>query len=243
MPPRSTQIADISSRCDDWGRALSREAPVTGDRVDAGEMTPGIRESAFGERRAPTMIDRFGVWLSQRQICRWAPSLEGKRIGDFGCGYYAAFARTVLDAAASMLLVDVAISDELKAHPKVRAIEGILPDALASVPSASLDIVLCVSVLEHLWDPLTALRELRRIVAASGVCFFNVPSWRGKAFLEYSAFRLGLSPTEEMNDHKMYYDVSDLWPLLVRAGFRPRNIHCFRHKFGLNTFAVCRPGN
>jgi len=43
-----------------------------------------------------------------------------------------------------------------------------------------------------------------------------------------------------MNDHKMYFDPRDLWPLLVRAGFSPRNIRCFKHKFGLNTFAVCR---
>ena len=43
-----------------------------------------------------------------------------------------------------------------------------------------------------------------------------------------------------MDDHKAYYDVKDFWPLLVRAGFRPSNIDCFPHKFGLNTFAVCR---
>ncbi len=67
----------------------------------------------------------------------------------------------------------------------------------------------------------------------------NVPSWRGKKFLELSAFRLGLSPAVEMDDHKQYYDVRDLWPLLVRNGFRPSQIRCFRHKFGLNTFAVC----
>jgi hypothetical protein len=43
-----------------------------------------------------------------------------------------------------------------------------------------------------------------------------------------------------MDDHKAYYDPRDLWPLLVRAGFRPSDIRCFRHKFGLNTFAECR---
>ena len=74
-----------------------------------------------------------------------------------------------------------------------------------------------------------------------GVCAVNVPSWLGKRALEYSAFKLGLSPAEEMDDHKMYYDPRDLWPLMVRAGFCPHAIRCFRHKFGLNTFAVCRP--
>ena len=68
----------------------------------------------------------------------------------------------------------------------------------------------------------------------------NVPTWRGKRALEFAAFRLGVSPADEMNDHKRYYDPKDLWPLLVEAGFRPSDIRCHRHKLGLNTFAVCR---
>jgi hypothetical protein len=43
-----------------------------------------------------------------------------------------------------------------------------------------------------------------------------------------------------MDDHKTYYDVRDLWPMLVRSGFKPSLIQCFAHKFGLNTFAACR---
>jgi hypothetical protein len=43
-----------------------------------------------------------------------------------------------------------------------------------------------------------------------------------------------------MNDHKMYYAPRDLWPLLVRAGFLPQHIALGTHKFGLNTYAVCR---
>jgi SAM-dependent methyltransferase len=100
--------------------------------------------------------------------------------------------------------------------------------------------VLCLSVLEHLWEPDDALREIHRLLAPGGVALINVPSWRGKWFLEFAAFRLGVSPAEEMDDHKRYYDPSELWPMLVRAGFKPSGIRCRRHKFGMNTFAVCR---
>ena len=55
--------------------------------------------------------------------------------------------------------------------------------------------------------------------------------------------RLGVSPVEEMDDHKAYYNPRDLWPMLVRAGFRPSQIRCRRHKFGLNTYAICRVDN
>jgi len=139
-----------------------------------------------------------------------------------------------------MVLVDVSLSPALLDHPKVLGWEGHLPDALKQIESESLDVVLCVSVLEHLWHPEHAIAEFRRLLVPGGVCLLNVPSWRGKWFLEYSAFRLGLSPAQEMDDHKCYYDPRDLWPLLVRAGFLPSEIQCFRHKFGLNTFAVCR---
>jgi hypothetical protein len=136
--------------------------------------------------------------------------------------------------------VDVAISPVLHDHPKVRAIEGRLPEALGEIEDDSQDLVICNSVLEHLWEPGETLREVWRILARGRMALVNVPSWRGKRYLEFSAFRLGMSPADEMQDHKAYYDPRDLWPLLVRAGFSPRDIRCVRHKFGLNTFAACQ---
>jgi SAM-dependent methyltransferase len=202
-------------------------------------MTP-TRTASFGEGYAPTPVDRLGVWLSARQIRRHLPSFSGLRVADLGCGFQATFARTILDEAAEVVLVDVSLAPDLKAHPRVRALEGGLPETLGPLPEASLDVVLIVSVLEHLTRPLETLQEIRRVLRPGGTCLVNVPSWRGKTYLELSAFRLGLSPAAEMNDHKMYYDVRDLWPLLVRAGFRPSEVRCFSHKLGLNTFAVCR---
>jgi SAM-dependent methyltransferase len=202
-----------------------------------------MRQRAFGQDYQPTLVDRFGVWLSAQQIRKYASPFSGKRIGDFGCGYQAQFIRSVLARVERAVLVDSALAADLKSEPKITAIEGILPDVLGRIPTASLDIILCVSVLEHLWNPLPLVQECLRIVRPDGLCLFNVPSWRGKRFLEYSAFRLRLSPKDEMDDHKMYYDVKDLWPLLVRAGFLPSRIRCFSHKFGLNTFAACTAHN
>lgn len=204
------------------------------------------REKSFGEGRAPTPVDRFGVWLSARQLRkRVAGGFAGKRVADLGCGYEATFARTILDEVAHLVLVDVSLAGDLKAEAgkpggKVTAVEGELLGAVRALPTADLDVVLIVSVLEHVWEPLEVMREIRRALRPGGVCLVNVPSWRGKRYLELSAFKLGLSPAAEMNDHKMYYDVRDLWPLLVKAGFRPEDVECFPHKLGLNTFALCR---
>ena len=200
------------------------------------------RQGSYGQTRKPTLVDRFGIWLSARRIRAYAGNPSGKRIGDFGCGHDAGIARSFLNSADHLVLVDLSVSPELKENPKVTVIEGELPDALGGLPDASLDIILCNSVLEHLWAPLDAVTAFHRLLAPGGVALINVPSWRGKWFLEFSAFRLGLSPAEEMDDHKAYYDPRDLWPMLVRAGFLPHNITCHRHKFGLNTFAACRKG-
>ena len=197
------------------------------------------RTGAYGQDREPTAVDRFGVWLSAAAVRR-SVDLRDRAVGDFGCGYEATLVRSVLDEIGSALLVDLSLADDLRAHPKVTAIEGPLSEVLPTLGSGTLDVVLCLSVLEHLWEPLEALAEIRRVLAPTGVALVNVPSWRGKRFLELAAFRLGLSPAEEMDDHKSYYDPRDLWPLLVRAGFRPSAIRCHRHKLGLNTFAVCR---
>jgi SAM-dependent methyltransferase len=197
------------------------------------------RTGSYGQNAESTLVDRFGVWLSSVAVRRHG-EFAGRRIADLGCGYNAAFTRTLLDQAASALLVDLALADDLKHYPHVEAIEGSLPDVLPTIDSGSLDTVLCLSVLEHVWEPQEALVQIRRILAPGGTALINVPSWRGKPLLELTAFRLGLSPAEEMNDHKCYYDPRDLWPMLVRAGFRPQWIHCRRHKFGLNTFAACR---
>jgi SAM-dependent methyltransferase len=198
------------------------------------------RSGSYGQNRPQTPVDRFGIWLSSRTVRRSVPSFRGQRVGDFGCGYHATFVRAILPEVERAVAVDLALADDLKADDRVTAIEGFLPEALAEVPDASLDVALCLSVLEHLWEPLDTLVELRRVIAPGGVCLLNVPNWRGKRFLELSAFRFGLSPAEEMDDHKAYYDPRDLWPLLVRAGFLPHGISCHRHKFGLNTFAACR---
>ncbi len=185
-------------------------------------------------------VDRFGVWLSARQIRRWSGDVRDLRVCDVGSGYHARLAHRLVLSGAKATAVDLSISTNLHGVEGLTCAEGRLPEALDGLGSDSWDLVLCVSVLEHLWEPGTALAHFHRMLTPGGLCLINVPSWRGKQFLEYSAFRLGLSPKAEMDDHKTYYDPKDLWPLLVRAGFLPSGIRCFKHKFGLNTFAVCR---
>ena len=199
-----------------------------------------VRHEAFGQGYRLTRVDHLGLWLSTRRIRSAVRDFGGLAVADVGSGYHALFTRSILPRIQRAVVVDVALADDLKQHEKISAITGSLPDALHGVPGGTLDVVVCNNVIEHLWEPLATLQECRRLARPGGLVFVNVPSWRGKWFLEFSAFRLGTSPASEMNDHKMYYDPRDLWPLLVRAGFVPQRIQVGTHKFGLNPCALSR---
>ena len=199
-------------------------------------MSERSKES-YGER-GTTLVDRFGVWLSQRAIRRRLPRRNGLRILELGCGYQATQLRAIRDRLAHGTGVDFRIAPELLSEPGFSFVEGSIEQALPKLEQGAFDAVLLISVLEHLSDPLVALTRIRELLRPGGVLLVNVPTWRGKFFLELSAFRLGFSPKLEMDDHKMYYDKRDLWPLLVKAGFRPSAIRLGYHKFGLNLFAT-----
>lgn len=212
------------------------------DGSEQGSIATPQRQKSFGQEWRPTPVDRFGIWLSSRRIERALAPVAGTRLLDIGSGFHATTARRFLGRAAAVTVVDLALSDALKADPRVQCHEGRLPEALDDIPAGSVDRVVFNNVLEHLWERQRALDAVHRILAPGGIAFVNVPSWRGKVALEFAAFRLGVSPAAEMDDHKTYFDPRDLWPMLVAAGFKPSAITCRRHKFGLNTFAVCRRG-
>jgi SAM-dependent methyltransferase len=184
-----------------------------------------------------TWVDQFGVWLSQRAIRRALPAIRKLRILEIGCGYHATQLRALSDRMSHGVGLDYTIAPELLSKAGLSFHQGPVEKSLPGLESGSFDVVLLISVLEHLRDAPGCLESVWRVLRPKGVLLVNVPTWRGQTFLEFSAFRLGLSPATEMDDHKMYYDKRDLWPLLVRAGFPPSSLRLKYHKFGLNLFA------
>lgn len=197
----------------------------------------GRASESYGQHGV-SWVDRFGVWLSQRAIRRLLPAGNDLRVLELGCGYRATQLMALRDRLKEGTGVDFSIAPELRLVPGMVFHEGPIEDTLPKIAIGVCDVVMLISVLEHLREPLAAIEAAHRLLRPGGVLLINVPTWRGKFFLEFSAFRLGLSPKVEMDDHKMYYDKRDLWPLLVRAGFRPSALRLNYHKFGLNLFAV-----
>jgi SAM-dependent methyltransferase len=207
-------------------------------------MTPAARDvpvrcHSYGEAGV-SLVDRLGVALSQRAIERTLGARRGLAALDLGCGYRATLLRSLAPRLDAGVGVDVRVAAEVKEQSRLRFLETTIEEALPVLPSGSFDLILMISVLEHLREPLEALEHCRRLARPGALVLINVPTWLGKTFLEFSAFRLGTSPAAEMDDHKMYYAQRDLWPLLVRAGFRPSRIAMKYHKFGLNLWATIR---
>jgi SAM-dependent methyltransferase len=201
-------------------------------------VAPASRTS-FGTSKL-SLVDEFGVWLSQRAIADHIPKTGTFDVLEIGCGFNAKNLQALGDRVRHGVGIDFAIADELKRGDRLEFIEGPFETSLERLEGRSFDVILFISVLEHLWDPLAALNRCHEWLRPGGVLFVNVPTWTGKTFLEFSAFKLGTSPACEMEDHKMYYDKRDLWPLLVKAGFAPSKIAMKYHKFGLNLFATVR---
>jgi SAM-dependent methyltransferase len=197
------------------------------------------QDEAYGQQGL-TFFDRAGVWLSQRAISRYLPKRPDLEVLELGCGFRATQLLALRPRLKHGVGVDFQIEPQLKALANFTFYEGTIEETLPGFAGQPFDAVMLISVLEHLRDPLLVLQSARGLLKPAGVLLINVPTWLGKSFLEFSAFRLGLSPKLEMDDHKMYYDKRDLWPLLVRAGFKPSLIELHYHKFGLNLFAVAR---
>jgi ubiquinone/menaquinone biosynthesis C-methylase UbiE len=191
-----------------------------------------MKNTSYGQNYTLTLVDKLGVYLSSKKILNYVEKIKPERIVDIGCGYNAILLQQLKKYSDNLTGVDVDINENIEG---IKVVNKRIDRDLSFFKNSSIDLIILNSVLEHLDHPLEILKETFRVLEKNGTLIINVPNWWGKFFLEFSAFKLGLSPKEEINDHKMYYGKRDIWPLLVGAGYRPMNINIKYHKFFLNT--------
>ena len=96
-----------------------------------------------------------------------------------------------------------------------------------------------LAVLEHLYDPLRVLVEIRRVLRPHGTLIVTVPSHAAKPVLEFLAFRLKMVNPAEIADHKRYYRQARSARTVRAAGFRMVTHRYFQ--LGFNNFATLAP--
>jgi SAM-dependent methyltransferase len=190
---------------------------------------PAVEKRASGREQSylehgSTFVDRLRTHLVLRRILGKVPKAGGLRLLDVGCGYNATFLRALRPKLLQGTGIDSSVSEACLSDPLLCFALGTIQSELPRQPDNTFDLLLFISVLEHLWEPQVWLSHCHRVLKEDGVLMVHVPTWYAKPVLELSAFRFGTSPACEMDDHKMYYSKRDLWPMLVQAGFKPSRI-------------------
>ena len=170
------------------------------------------------------------------------PRAQSLRMLDVGCGHYAPHLMANQDRLVEGWGIDLSVDSSCANRAGFHFLLGTVEECLPQTPDSHFDVILLISVLEHLWDPAEALRQCYRALKPGGRLLINVPTWSAKPVLETSAFRLGTSTASSIDDHKMYYSKRELWPLLVRAGFRPRFVKLTYQFLGMTLFANAQKG-
>lgn len=195
------------------------------------------RTTSFGQLEKLRALDQLGNYLSIRIISRFMNTLEDVKKGhllDLGSGYHARISAPFFKEFTKVSLVDIQVNPTLlKKYGHTIAYNEDALDALKKMEQESVDVVLGINVIEHLSNREEIFLEIYRILKVSGEAIIQVPTWRSRRILELLAFRFGIIPKDEIEDHKLYFSGNELWVLARSNGFLPSNIKTRYKKFGL----------
>lgn len=203
-------------------------------------MCAAMRKVSYNQAGKFSILDKFGENLSIRNLRNFLKSNELKPqvLLDVGSGFHASISKRFWQENGRIILLDFEIEEGLKKDKRVSFYDGDCILSFQKIEKEVVDLVIANNVLEHVVEESKFLIQAIRVLKPGGALYINVPSWFGKKFLEYSAFKLKLSPVIEMNDHQRYYNKNQLWQSLRNVGCLPQNIKIKYSKFGLNVTAT-----
>lgn len=188
------------------------------DSEPANQINYSLERLEFDEGDRTHIIDQLKALKSKYGI-------NGKTIVEFGCGFghnlrLFSSDNTVSGLEGLSAAVERAVADGL--NVELCDLNG--PTALAS---SSVDVVICLDVLEHLVEPATALGEMRRVLRSHGLAILNVPnhfdmSGRLKILLGKSldTHRYFPDHDEWNNPHIRYFTHSGFVRFVTGSGFQ-----------------------
>jgi 2-polyprenyl-3-methyl-5-hydroxy-6-metoxy-1,4-benzoquinol methylase len=148
-----------------------------------------------------------------RDIADAAPVLE------VGCGD-GSFTRSLAELSSRVTAVDISASQierNARTHPEIKFVQH---DVAQSFPfaDADFDVIWCSEVLEHLFDPGFAVREMQRVLAPGGRLLMTVPYHGVLKDVLIALFKWDehFSPT---NPHIRFFTRKTLSQLAASAGF------------------------
>src|SRR3954449_497931 len=158
------------------------------------------------------------AWERRRALLL-AAAKPGERVLDLGCGA-GRFVAALRDAGSDPVGVELAEAalDRARANAPGADLRPVEPDGSLPLEHASVDLVWCSEVLEHVADTEHALLEVRRVLRPGGRVLITVP-FHGRvkaALIGLLRFDRHFDPTGQ---HLRFYTRSSLAGTLERAGF------------------------
>jgi SAM-dependent methyltransferase len=154
--------------------------------------------------------------------------LRGRVVADIGCG-----AGSFLDLAKGLASATLAIEPMLSYHPILQS-KGHLPFTYCADVAPKwlgrVDTAVCFSVVEHVADPVTLLRDIRGLLEAGGELLLSTPNlddWMLELLpQDYGGFFF-------RTVHTWYFDAGSLRALAEAAGFAECTVE-YVHRFDLS---------
>lgn len=203
------------AQCAMWLNCLvnSADLPLTGERT-----VPGIALERYWFLRHEVVYQHLGQWLRQR----WQPTgVDAITVLDAGMGegyginsLGQQLRHDFPSCAVTAIGVDYdeqSVSHAQSRYPAIQAIRA----NLAALPcaDASVDAVVSLQVIEHIWDLAGFLRECHRVLRPGGVIVVSTPN--------RPVFSPGIGRGDKPTNpfHVEEFDAAQVQGMLTSAGF------------------------
>jgi len=124
------------------------------EQSDRTMATQPERAETYGQFGA-TFVDRLRIYLVGLTINRYTSKRSGLDVLDLGCGYHAGYLKAMHSRLRSGTGIDYRVSEKVQNIPRLRFVQDSIESALPRLAGEQFDLVLFISVLEHVWDPLS----------------------------------------------------------------------------------------
>lgn len=155
------------------------------------------------------------------------------RVLDYGCGLGFSYQRQLVSVVKDYYGADVSdVALEDLRQKRLGAVK-IGPDGRIAQESDFFDAAVCSEVLEHLYDPLSAAREIFRVLKPGGIAIVTTPNfgyfaWRLRAFLAADVWSEAESAENPFKGvHIRYFSFRSMRRLGQMAGFTDISLHRF----------------
>jgi len=177
-------------------------------------------QTYYEEDYGPRALDKDRARVNRLAFV-FPPDMRGKRVLDIGCGPGVQFLAHV--ARNEFHGVDISAAALAEAQRN-----GLIPHRLAvgdeplPFPDRSFDAVVCTDIFEHLFDPLAALVEVRRVLKDDGVLIASVPNhflwWMLIRLARNKGLVLPFHRSEDWNYFHLHFFTSRSFERFLEAG-------------------------